>query len=321
MVLDHVTAYKSQLESLSALDQLIAQKGLRGHLEAFLLSCRVDQLSPATLRYYRQKIGAAADFWSGLGARAPREVMPSYIRLFLLKLQETNNPTSVHDYYRAVKRFFNWLIAEGMLEHSPMASIRPPRMPRNVVRPFSLGQIQDLLLLCDQRRFGGVRNRAIILMFFDTGLRLKELASIRINDIDIDRETIRVMGKGARERIVRIGKQTQKALLRYLLMRNDGYACLWVSEERRPLTADAIQLMIRKLGKRAGFRDVRCSPHTFRHSFATQWLRNGGGEFGLQSALGHSTLTMTRHYAETVRSEDAIAQHRLVLPVDRLKLT
>lgn len=320
MLVDCVTHQNPQIQTISALDQLIGQNGLPGHLEAFLLSCRVDQLSPATLRYYRQKVGAFVSHSSALGARAPSEITASHIRLFLLKLQETNNSTSVHDYYRAVKRFFNWLIAEEMLEHSPMASIRPPRMAHKIVKPFNLNHIQGLLLLCDQRKFVGPRNRAIILMFLDTGLRLRELGAIQIGDIDMDRETIRIMGKGARERIVRIGKYTQKALLRYLVMRNDNYPCLWVSEERRALTTNAIQLMIRKLGKLAGFTDVRCSPHTFRHSFATQWLRNGGGEFGLQSALGHSTLTMTRRYVETVRSEDAVVQHRRVSPVDNMKL-
>ena len=127
------------------------------------------------------------------------------------------------------------------------------------------------------------------------------------------------MGKGQRERTVRIGKKTQKAILRYLLMRKDNYPCLWVSEERKPITAGGIQLMIRKLGKRAGLENVRCSPHIFRYTFGTSALLNGGGEFEVQSLLGHSTLSMARRYVATLASENAVVGHRKRGPVDNMQ--
>jgi len=317
MLSEHLTEYKSQLESLSALEHLTARNGLHSFFDAFLLSCRVDGLSKRTLEYYQEKVGPFIKLCDGLGIPEPSEITPSHIRLFLLKVQETNNPVSVHDFYRAVKRFFNWMVTERMIAYSPMASVRSPRVPQKVVVPFTIGQVRDLLLLCDQRRFVGARNRAIILMFLDTGLRLTELASIQIADIDLDQETIRVMGKGSRERIVRIGKQTQKALLRYLLMRTDHYPSLWVGERAKALDAHAIQSMLRRLGKRAGLSEVRCSPHTFRHTFATMAIRNGANLFYVQSLLGHSTLTMTRRYAKTVDSEAAVKAHPSFSPVDR----
>ena len=130
---------------------------------------------------------------------------------------------------------------------------------------------------------------------------------MQIEDIDFDRGIIRVMGKGARERVVAIQPRTQKALLRYLLVRHDGHRCVWVSEEREPLTEWGIAIMIQKLGKRAGLKNVRCSPHTFRHTAATMSLDNGAGEFEVQAMLGHSTLAMTRRYVATLNSEKAIA--------------
>lgn len=316
----HLTADKTQIQSLSGLDHLIAQNDLNGQLNAFLLSCKVDELSPATLSYYRYTIGACVKFCYSLQLTDAQHITAHHIRLFLLKLQERNKPRSVHDYYRAVKRFFNWLIDEGVLEKSPMATIRPPRVPEIITQPFTLQQIANLLLLCNGNTFLGIRNRAIILTFLDTGLRVSEMAKIQISDLDFDRETITVMGKGAKERVVRIGKKAQKALLKYLLTRHDEYTCLWVSEERKPLTAWGIQLMIRRLGKRAGFNAVRCSPHTFRHTFATEALKNGAGEFNVQSLLGHSDLRMTRRYSATLRSEHAVEEHRKFSPVDRMNL-
>lgn len=318
MSLDHMIHPETQIGSLSALEQMIALGDIEGQVQAFLLSCKVDELSPATLRDYAQKLRALTRFCRGLEVASTKDITASHVRLFLLKLQETNSPVSIHDYYRVVKRFFNWLVEEEMLEHSPMSSIRPPRMPRKIVQPFTMSQIADLL--CDSSTFIGARNKAIVLTFLDTGLRLGELAGIQVGDIDLDRETIKVMGKGAKERVVRIGKKTQKAVFYYLLMRKDSCPCLWVNHERKPLTAWGIQLMIRRLGRRAGITEVRCSPHTFRHTFGTQALLNGAGEFEVQSLLGHSTLTMTRRYVATLKSENAIIGHRQWSPVDNLRL-
>jgi integrase/recombinase XerC len=102
-------------------------KNFEHQLGGFLLSCRVDELSPDTIKYYSYTLGAFIKFFHELGIHRAQDVTPHHIRLFLLSLQETNIPISVHAYYRAVRRFFNWLIAEGLLGKSPMSNIRPPR--------------------------------------------------------------------------------------------------------------------------------------------------------------------------------------------------
>jgi integrase/recombinase XerC len=320
MVLHHLTGDKNQIRGLSGLHHLTGRNSLVRHLQGFLLSCRVDGLSPRTLDDYEYKIGAFVVFCSGLGVDDPRRVTASEVRQFLLKLQDKGAPASVAGYYKSVKRFFNWLVEENILDRSPTARIRPPRVPQKVVVPFRPEHIKLLLLLCDDRTFVGARNKALVLAFLDTGLRLSEMAGIQLADIDFDRETVKVMGKGAKERVVRIGKTAQKALLRYLLMRRDDHPCLWVSEERRPLTHWGIAQVIDVLGKRAGIGDVRCSAHTFRHTFATRALLNGAGEFEVQSLLGHAKLDMTRRYAASLRSEEAVVGHRRFSPVDNMRL-
>lgn len=316
MVLDQRTINKSQIGSVSGVDQ----RTLDGQLKVFLLSCKVEELSAWTIKNYEQKLGVFVRFCSSIGVTNAQHITSQHIKLFLLKLQDTCQRVSVYNNYRAIKRFFAWMVEEGTLKQSPMSSIRLRKPPDKIIQPFKPAQIQDLLLLCDDSKFLGARNRAIILSLLDTGLRLSELANIQIRDIDFDRETIKVMGKGAKERVVRVGKRAQKAILRYLLMRNDGLPCLWVSEERRPLTHWGIELMINKLGKRAGFSGVRCSAHTFRHTSATQSLRNGAGLQEVKCLLGHSTLYMTMRYAATINSDDAVISHRSFSPVDRMNL-
>lgn len=175
-----------------------------------------------------------------------------------------------------------------------------------------------MLVVLDDDGFRGIRNKAIILAFLDTGLRLSELAAVQINDIDFDNGIIKVMGKGRKERFVRVGKETQKAILRYLLQRKDKLPSLWVTDHGEPVKSRGIQSLIKRLGKRAGITDARCSPHTFRHSFAIFALRNGIGEFSLQLLLGHSTLQMTRRYVQSLGTRDAIAAHEKASPVDGL---
>ena len=322
----HMIATKTQTQPRSILEHMIAHDNLTGQLSAFLLCCKVDELSPRTIEDYEGKIGAFIRFCSSSGRETAEEITATCVRLFMLELQKRCSPVSVNCYYRCVKRFFNWMVAEGMLQDNPMASIRHPRMPQTIIRPFTAQNISDMLELCDGApdraiHFIDVRNKAITLMLLDTGLRVSELINIQVKDIDIDHGTIRVMGKGAKERVVGIGRKAQKALLKYLLMRKDGLSCLWVNLKRKPLTVRGVRRMFRVLGERAEFgKEVRCSPHTFRHTFATEAIKNGANLFEVQSLLGHSTLIMTRRYAATIDSETAVRNHRAFSPADNMKL-
>lgn len=328
MVVEHLNGRGSQtrlaptlahLNDVTNITSLTTDGTLAGQLKIFLLTCQVNNLSRRSIGDYAQKIGAFVSFSYKQGISQPLEVTPNHIRFFLLGIQEHCKAVSVHDYYGTINRFFNWLVDEGVLQQNPMSRMHPPKIPQELIKPLKPQQVEQLLALCGNN-FLGSRNRAIILTFLDTGLRLSELTNIRLGDMDLERETIKVMGKGAKERKVRIGKETQKAILKYLLQRRDALPCLWVTEERRPMQFGGVQAMIIRLGKRAGLKNVRCSPHTFRHTFGTQALELGADIREVQSLLGHSTLTMTLRYVATVNSEQAVIRHRQFSPVDRLNL-
>jgi integrase/recombinase XerC len=185
----------AQAGRMPGLDSMIRRGDLTAYLQAFLLTGKVDGLSPATLSDYGQKIGAFVAFCRGLGIEDPKSLTASDVRMFLGKLRESVSPITVGDYYRCTKRFLNWMVEERVLKQNPMAVIRPPKVPKKVITPFTTEHIKRLLLLCDGRKFLGARNRAMILMFLDTGLRLSELVGIQIKDVNFDRETIKVMGR------------------------------------------------------------------------------------------------------------------------------
>ena len=188
--------------------------------------------------------------------------------------------------------------------------------------------LQDILKMievCDRdcknnAKLIGSRNKAIILMLLDTGLRASELANIELGEIDSERGWIKVKGKGAKERVVRIGATAQKALWRYLVFREKNKSeRLWITEEGRPMKIGGIQIMLMRIKERAGVK-TKGNCHKFRHTFALNFLRQDRNPFNLQYLLGHSDLRMVKHYVSTLGMEDALKAHENASPADMLGL-
>ena len=197
-----------------------------------------------------------------------------------------------------------------------------PRVPRKVVPIFSPAQFGALLGVIDTSQGEGFRDLAIILTFYDTGLRLSELTGLKVDDVDLEDGSLKVMGKGGKERVVPFGKGVSRFLWHYItrfrpepLGGRDSR--LFLTADGRPMRRALIQTRIAKYGRRAGLSGVRCSPHTLRHSAAVNFLRNGGNVFSLQRLLGHSTLEMTRHYCE-LADVDVKKAHLVASPVDNM---
>ena len=315
MVLESLPTVKYDSQLNTVLGALLSGKPLAPAVRNYLICCQVEGKSPRTIEVYSMVLDRFTKDFEPLGACA------ADIRLFLLSLQNSNKkPSTVHIYYRSLKTFYNWLVAEKLLKESPMLNIRAPKLPKVLIRPFTGQDIANLMLLCSGNKFLDLRSRAMFLVLLDTGIRLEEISRIRLLDLDFNSETIRIMGKGSKERIVRMGRKTQKALLQYLLTRNDDYPNLWLSEERRPMTRRGIKTCVERYCKRAVISGTRASCHTFRHTAAILYLRNGGDLFTLQIMLGHSNLETTRRYASSLGTEDVIRVHAKASPVDNLRL-
>jgi site-specific recombinase XerD len=293
-------------------------KTLSHYTEYFIVACRVEGKSPNTLEDYSTRLKR----YIGTNGDVPADAVSALdIRAYLSKLQSQGlQQTTVRSHYKVLKTFFNWLIAEELLDKNPMSHVKPPKLPKKMVHPFSPDDIEKLLILTSGNTFLDVRNRAIILMFLDTGVRLSEMAAFTLADLDVNSGLIRVTGKGNKERVVRVGQRTLKALLRYLLMRDDNYPAMWLTEEGTPLHRDGINIMVRRLTARAGITRAKRGPHTFRHTAALAYYRNGGDIDTLQIMLGHSSTLITREYLSTIGADDMIAVHKKVSPVDNLKI-
>ncbi len=295
-------------------------------IEGFLLSCKVENKSPATISFYKNILDKFQWYLQKFGVE---NIDATAIRSFLGYLKETNsrwdsNNTranrpvcayTVHRYYTGLSALFRWAIDEGMIETNPMVTIRKPRFQRKIIKGLEPEICNKLLGSFNGKDIENYRNKAIVYMFLDTGLRLSELTNLRMSDINMEQGIIKVIGKGDKERLVRIGIKTQKALWSYIAHRPVDVAHVWLGRDNAPFTIDGIAQMIRNLGKRHG---ISLSLHKLRHSFAISFLRNGANPFELQIALGHSTLEMTRRYTQALGFEDVFKRHVIASPVDRL---
>jgi integrase/recombinase XerD len=228
----------------------------------------------------------------------------------------------VNTYLRSIRAFWSWLESEDIITHNPFHQVKVPRAPHKVADTFTRNQIHSLLAAIDTTTFVGQRDYLIVILFLDTAMRLTELSSLRLDDLRLDDATIRVMGKGAKERLVPVGRFARRLLWRYLnqirpMPLNPRCTSLFLNDYGLPMTGRHIRQRIRLYGRRAGIDGVRCTPHTLRHTAAVSFLRNGGNVFSLQRLLGHTSLNMTRHYCELADVDVQLA-HALASPVDNL---
>jgi integrase/recombinase XerD len=314
--------------------------GLRALLDTYQVQARTEGKSPNTLRVYTTALSILQRFLERKGFPVDvTEIGPEELREFIGYLQNTRafmehpftgpqkkglTGHTINCYLRAVRAFWSWLLAEEFIEVNPFDRIMIPKPPKKVITPFSEEQVRALLNTIDTRSAIGFRDWTIILTLLDTGMRVSELTDLKMNDVNLAQRCLKVLGKGNKERIVPIGITVQRAIAKYLnkYRPNPLYPLsdnLFLSRDGVPLTPNRIQSMIEKYANSAGITGVRASPHTFRHTFAITYLRNGGDVFTLQRILGHETLDMVRQYV-CLAQYDLQEAHLRCSPVDNLKI-
>jgi site-specific recombinase XerD len=222
--------------------------------------------------------------------------------------------------YRVLHAFFNWLKREGLVIANPMDGINPPRQPKQYPFVLEEPQVRALLAACDKSTVQGVRNYAMLLLFVDCGLRLNELLSLRLGDVSLAQRSLKVHGKGARDRIVFMGARTAKALKRWLELRGFKTTfsdALFIDRKGEPLKPRWVQQVVARLGAKAGIKGVRVSPHTLRHTAATLAVKNGMEPFALQRLFGWENIQTALKYVHMAGTALREA-HAKASPVDRL---
>ena len=303
----------------------------------FLLSRR--HLRPLTVLFYRNYLNnfgwyAQKNGWPTEAAEITREHIEAFLAYVSTEKDRwgytdtsrsssrSASPGTVHNYGRVLKILFNWAEAEEYLDHNPTLRMRLGSPHYKEVKPYPDKDVYAILQLCEEDakfhcRYTGLRNKAIISLFVTTGLRLSELAEIRLSELDPGLKQVRVMGKGAKMRVVPIGGESRKALKHYLQIRPPGGDQLWKNADGLQLMSRGIQMVVKRLKVRAKV-DGGGGAHRFRHYFATRYLENGGDLNTLRLLLGHATLEMVLKYSRYIDIEKALAGHQQFDPLDRL---
>lgn len=272
-------------------------------------------LASGSLMFYEQKLKPFLVFLDSQGISRIADVTTDHVRCFIMLQRERGlEPGGVHAFGRAAKAFLRWAADEDLLDARVPAKIKLPRVPKKVIQPFSLDQVNAMLKAAGQSN-QPERDVAILLVLFDTGIRVSELAGLRDQDMEGDR--LLVMGKGSRERWVRVSAKTRRAIWAWLKVRGEASPWLFVSRTGAKLTPNTVEQLFDRLEAVAGVKGVRCSPHTARHTTGVEWIRSGGDAFELQKMLGHTTLHMTNRYV-ALASEDVARAHARHSLVDRL---
>ena len=275
---------------------LTAQQQLEQYLQHLALQRRV---SPHTVSNYRRDLQQLAQ-WCEQQAIAEWTALDSYgVRAFVASRHRQGvGGRSLQRSLSALRGFYDYLIREGYAQNNPGLDIPAPKSEKHLPRALDVDQTARLLELSEEGPLG-VRDKAMMELFYSSGLRLAELIGLDVESIDVPDRTVRVLGKGSKGRIVPVGRQALDALAAWQQVRGQLAAveetALFVSRRGRRLSARSIQQRISQWAIRQGV-PVHVHPHMLRHSFASHILESSGDLRAVQELLGHADIATTQIY-------------------------
>lgn len=243
--------------------------------------------------------------WSAVGR--------TRILSFIMHLKDKRYaPATVARKVAAVKSFFHFLLAEGVIQTDPTESLESPRVGKSLPNTLSIAEVDELLEQPSRLSTPeAIRDRAMLELLYATGMRVSELVSLNVDDVDTAAGYVRCLGKGGKERIVPVGHQAMKAVDEYLvgsrrtLARRREQAALFLNHRGERLTRQGFWLIIKNYARQAGIT-ANITPHTLRHSFATHLLNGGADLRAVQELLGHANISTTQIYTHV--TSDRIRQ-------------
>lgn len=230
-----------------------------------------------------------------------KDISVKELRNYLSYLREINSRSSIARKISSLRSFFKFLVKKQIISSNPAKIVFMPKLEKKLPVFLDKIEITELIEAPDINTPLGKRDRAILEVFYATGMRISEIVSLNIWDIDLTSEEIKVLGKGGRERIVILGKKAQEALREYIttarkeLLKDKEEEALFLNKSGTRLTVRSIQRMVNKYIKILGIRK-KVTPHSLRHTFATHLLEGGADLRSVQELLGHSSLSTTQIY-------------------------
>ena len=295
---------------------------LKAVRDEFSFHCQCRKLSPKTIRNYTKQIDYLLRFLEQEKHTVHIEdVAPKDIREFLLKMSRAGRTANyVNDLLKAYKVFFRYAFDEGYTETLLTQKIQNVKKPKVIIRTFTEPELKKMSNFYQGHDYLTIRNKVIMMLLIDTGIRLSELTGLTEAQIKFD--YIIIHGKGNKERVVPKSPLLSKWLIKYLAVRKSYFAYrvipdnIFLSKNGKPLTNTMIDRIVKDAGKACGVsEDVRVSAHTFRHTYAQFQLRSGLDLYSLSRLLGHESITITQTYLNGMRDREVLTQAKNTSPL------
>ncbi len=279
----------------------------------FNLRCRAQNLSAGTCRNYEQTFRLLLHALAALDSPRPAELTVHHLRACMEGWKASGLASETLDNrFRNLRAFFNFLLKDGLIIANPAAGLERPRVERRLIRPFTKEQFAATIAQIRANPLG-LRDKALLLLLADTGLRISEALGLNVGDLDLAGNTAIVMGKGRKERRTFWGETARRALLAWLKVRPEAKAGdpVFCNQFGGRLVAEVFSHRVKEYTRRAGIAANRLSCHALRHFWACQFLKNTGDIVTLSRLLGHTTLAMSKRYLN-LTDDEVLAKARQV---------
>lgn len=281
---------------------------IRFAMKEFMSEKEFENLSKNTLKAYQMLFDDFLKWCEGNGLERVDDLTSRALKSYLnyCKNERGNNPTSINTKRKQFRAFFNFLVAEGIIDENPTDSVKRVREDIRI-KTFTDDEVKQVLSYLRRIRrkedtFYAVRNYTIFLTLIGTGLRASELTSLTWNNVDLQRRTVKVFGKMRREESVPLSERLCEELRYWQGFCTQTFGKLpqsvFVSASGAPLTVNGLKCWFKRLAKKMNFPETRCSAHSCRHYFAKSWIQNGGDISTLAKVLRHTSIKTTEKYLQ-----------------------
>ena len=275
----------------------MAAPPLAADVERFLAGLRVERrVSPHTLAAYRRDLALLQEYCAAQGIAAWRALQPEAVRGFIAAQHRRGLAAkSLQRLLSACRSFFRQLLRDGVLSVDPATGLRAPKAPRRLPQVLDADEMAQLVQVEGEAPLDR-RDRALLELFYSSGLRLSELCGLRWRDLDLQEALVRVRGKGDKTRLVPVGRHAREALSAWhALAGGAADAMVFPGRGGGALSSRAVQQRVKQLAQRQGL-SKRVHPHLLRHSCASHVLESSGDLRGVQELLGHADIATTQIY-------------------------
>lgn len=271
-------------------------------LNIYLNDLELQSFSARTIKTYRNNIGQLIKYLNSMDITNIEDISPMHIKQFIAFKRENNcSAVYINNLLKCYRPFFNWCIEMEYIETNPLSKIKNLKAPKPIIQTFNDTEAKSMMEYYRGSDFLSIRNKTIVTLLFETGIRANELCNIKL--CDFMQTYILINGKGNKQRIAPISMQLLKQLNKYMRYRNREFEqpndWLFLSRNNRKLTIEMLEVIIRDSGISVR-KEIRCSPHTIRHFYSNQQILKGTDIYTLSLLLGHNSLEVTQTYLKSL---------------------